>query len=93
MVPRIIHCPKHGRVTAPCRVCKVDRFIERVKAGLAHPRTLSEGSGPVEGDISPLQIRFRAFMERLSREEKRRGRTWKQRPRLVRCYPSELLEE
>jgi hypothetical protein len=93
MGQRIIVCPKHGRVVAPCRICKVHRFIKRVKAGLACPRPFEEGPGPTRDDISPLQIRFRAFMQRTQRETNKKGKRWRQKTRLIYCYSSELLEE
>jgi hypothetical protein len=88
----IMKCPKHGRVERPCRLCKAERYLDQVRKGLREHESAEEGAGPMSEDITPLQIQFRAYMLRLQNQERFKSREWMNRRRIVRCYPTTVLE-
>lgn len=92
IMARIIICPKHGRVKGYfCIECKAERYINNVKSGKIEPKVFLEHE-PLQKDLLPLQIRFRAYMERKNRPNTTRVYSWEKRSRIVRIIPSKYLE-
>jgi len=90
---RHIHCTKHGLVGGYfCRECKAERYVQDVKEGKIQPEQLIEYNERPESELLPLQIRFRAYMERSKRKQMGKAHSWEMRCRTVRIISSEFLE-
>lgn len=71
-----------------CVECRARRYVEKVKAGEIQPKELVE-CPPEDGDITPIQIRYRAYRERTSRETHKLGRDvypWERKVRMPREF-------
>jgi hypothetical protein len=90
----MIRCRKHGKVEGPfCQECRAEKYIAKVKSGKIKPKVHAE-VGLTDSDILPLQIRFRAYLERAKRETNRLGKDvypWQVRGRTPRIFSSSLF--
>jgi hypothetical protein len=93
MMSRIIRCPKHGRVEGFfCKECIAERYVKDVKAGIIQPKVLLEHPDQCDSDLLPLQIRFRAYVERCNREKSEKAYSWRETSRVVRIVSSRFFE-
>lgn len=89
---RIIRCTKHGRVEGFfCRLCRAEKYIEKVRTGEIQPKPLIENEERLKTEPSPLQIRFRAYQERTKKAQLKKPYCWEQRSRDVRIIPTRHL--
>lgn len=83
----IIRCKKHGKVEGPfCVICRVERSLEKARLKNTTLKLPPENNKRVKKDLSPLQIRFRAFRVRKYRITKDSSDRWRTQIRGIDTY-------